>query len=109
MIQGGVKWSLFALPLWRSLWPHRATTTAYPDEALKARVEGHATVVCTVQGSGNLAGCQITEEAPGGYGFGAKVLEMAQSIRVYGQTRFGADTKGRLIAIPMSFKLPPTS
>ncbi len=88
---------------------HRAKVMDYPQEALKAGVEGHATVVCTVQGSGTLAECQITEETPGGYGFAAKTLEMAQSIRVYGLSRYGADTRGRLIAIPMRFRLPPTS
>ena len=78
----------------------------YPAEALKARVDGHATVVCTVQGSGDLAGCAITEETPPGYGFGAKVLETAQSIRVYGLSRYGATTRGRLIEVPIKFTLP---
>ncbi|MEO8926963.1 MAG: transcriptional regulator, partial [Caulobacteraceae bacterium] len=54
----------------------------YPAEALKARVSGHATAICTVQASGDLTACAITEETPPGYGFGAKVLETAQSIRV---------------------------
>ena len=80
----------------------------YPAEALKARVDGHATVVCTVQASGELAGCAVTEETPPGYGFGAKVMETAQSIRVYGLSKYGAPTKGRLIQVPIKFTLPGT-
>jgi TonB family protein len=78
----------------------------YPAEALKAKVDGHATVVCTVQSSGDLGGCAITEETPPGYGFGAKVLETAQSIRIYGLSRYGAPTRGRLIEVPIKFTLP---
>ena len=78
----------------------------YPVEALKAKVDGHATVVCTVQSSGDLGGCSITEETPPGYGFGAKVLETAQSIRIYGLSRYGAPTRGRLIEVPIKFTLP---
>jgi TonB family protein len=80
----------------------------YPQDALKAKVEGHATVVCTVQLSGDLTACAVTEETPPGYGFGAKVLETAQSIRVYGLSKYGAPTKGRLIEVPMKFTLPAT-
>ena len=79
----------------------------YPREALEARVEGHATALCTVQASGDLTACAITEETPPGYGFGAKVLETAQYIRVYSLSKYGAPTKGRLIAVPMRFTLPP--
>ena len=79
----------------------------YPPEALKARVEGHATALCTVEASGDLTACAITEETPPGYGFGAKVLETAQYIRVYSLSKYGAPTKGRLIAVPMKFTLPP--
>jgi len=79
----------------------------YPKEALKARIEGHATALCTVEGSGDLTACAITEETPPGYGFGAKVLETTQFIRVYSLSRYGAPTKGRLIAVPMKFTLPP--
>lgn len=79
----------------------------YPPEALKARVEGHATALCTVQASGDLTACAITEETPPGYGFGAKVLETVQYIRVYSLSKYGAPTKGRLIAVPMKFTLPP--
>ena len=79
----------------------------YPAEALKARVDGHATVVCTVQMSGDLTACAITEETPPGYGFGAKVLETAQSIRIYGLSKYGAPTPGRQIEVPIKFTLPP--
>jgi TonB family protein len=79
----------------------------YPEEALKAKVEGHATATCTVQASGDLAACSVTEETPPGYGFGAKVLETAQSIRVYTISKYGAPTKGRQIEVPIKFTLPP--
>ncbi len=79
----------------------------YPREALAARVEGHATALCTVGATGDLTACAITEETPPGYGFGAKVLQTAQFIRVYSLSRYGAPTKGRLIAVPMKFTLPP--
>ena len=79
----------------------------YPHEALKARVEGHATVLCTVLQSGSMADCAVTEETPPGYGFGATLLENARTIRIYGQSRFGAATRGRLLEIPMKFTLPP--
>ena len=83
------------------------TAQFYPPEALKARVSGHATAVCTVEASGDLADCAITEETPPGYGFGAKVLMSAQYIRIYSRSRYNAPTKGRLIAVPMKFTLPP--
>lgn len=79
----------------------------YPKDALKARVEGHATAVCTVLQTGEMADCTVTEETPPGYGFGAKVLENARTIRIYGLSRFGAPTKGRLLEVPMKFTLPP--
>ncbi len=78
----------------------------YPPQALKAGVQGHATVVCTVQAHGTLGDCQIMEETPGGYGFGAKTLEIAQAIRVGGLSKYGGLTHGRQIAVPMRFQLP---
>jgi TonB family protein len=79
----------------------------YPREALAARIEGHATALCTVEASGELAACAIAEETPPGYGFGAKVLETAHFIRIYSLSRYGAPTKGRLILVPIKFTLPP--
>ncbi len=79
----------------------------YPADALKARISGHATALCTVEASGDLGDCTVTEETPPGYGFGAKVLLSAQYIRVYALSKYGAPTKGRFIVVPMKFTPPP--
>ena len=79
--------------------------TAYPPGALKAGIEGHSTMECTVQGDGTLTACHIVSEASDGQGFGLAELQLASKFRMRSQTVDGAPVAGAHVVIPMSWKI----
>lgn len=54
----------------------------YPDRAQRLEMEGRVVLLCHVQNDGLLRLCEIIEETPPGYDFGAAVLKMAPLFRM---------------------------
>ena len=46
----------------------------YPDRALNDEVEGSVTIDCAVNSAGRVTSCDIINESPKGYGFGAATV-----------------------------------
>ncbi|MCA8885443.1 MAG: energy transducer TonB [Hyphomonadaceae bacterium] len=57
----------------------RAPQDAIPPEALAARINGTASVLCNI-GAGLALTCSVEAESPAGWGFGAVVLGVASSL-----------------------------
>ncbi len=76
----------------------------YPDRAQRLAVEGAATIRCVVQLNGALTDCQIIDEAPQGYGFGAAAVKAAARFRMRPATRDGEPVLGR-VTIPLKWRL----
>lgn len=72
---------------------------AYPKAALRAGVEGHATMKCRVGDDDRPTNCVIIEETPPGVGFGQATLSLAPD--------FKADPmmKGGQVVVPLRWKI----
>lgn len=55
---------------------------AYPSWALGFGVEGRVEISCSIRPDGTLADCQIIEETPPGWSFGAASLGLTQFFRM---------------------------
>jgi TonB family protein len=78
----------------------------YPPEAVKAGVDGAATIGCTVSPEGRLADCKVLDEAPAQAGFGAAALKLSERFQMKPMTRDGQPVSGGKIRIPIRFSLP---
>ena len=65
-----------------------------PPEARRARRAGRAAVNCVVRADTRLEACRIVEESPGGYGFGAAAVRVAET---YFRVRPGTNGAGRVV------------
>ena len=74
----------------------------YPSRALRLGMAGHAELVCTVQVSGTVAGCQVASET-GSYGFGAAALALAPYFKMKPRTIDGQAVEGAKVRIPVDF------
>jgi TonB family protein len=78
----------------------------YPEKAQMQGQTGFAIVQCLIKDDGRLQNCISLSEAPGGYGFGAKAVEMATCIY---HMKLGPDGKaigaGALFKKRIDFKL----
>lgn len=79
---------------------------AYPDRALRAEVGGLATLNCLVQPNGRVADCNLTNETPGGYGFGRAAQGLTRHFQINPRTVNGAAVGSR-VNIAIRFTPPP--
>jgi len=79
---------------------------AYPDRALRAEVGGLATLNCLVQPNGRVADCNLTNETPGGYGFGRAAQGLTRHFQISPRTVDGAAVGSR-VNIAIRFTPPP--
>ena len=77
----------------------------YPERAKALRIEGRATLVCTVIEDGSLTGCRVSSEHPVGWGFGEAALKMSAEFRVRAKPKDGRPAAGGRIVIPLKFSL----
>jgi periplasmic protein TonB len=78
----------------------------YPPVARAAKVEGRASIRCTIDNDGRLQNCSVTSETPAGHGFGEAALKLSHLMFMRGMTKDGSAVAGGRITIPISFRLP---
>lgn len=78
---------------------------AYPRGAAQEGLSGRATLVCTVQASGEVAGCAVSSETPEGEGFGRAALSLSRYFRLSPRTVDGAAVEGARVTIPLTFNI----
>jgi TonB family protein len=78
----------------------------YPPDAVKAHVEGRATIACDVAATGALARCKVISEAPAGAGFGEASLKLSERFRMKPMSKDGHPVAGGKVRIPIRFMLP---
>jgi TonB family protein len=93
-------------PSWRIKPSDKDWSAAYPEAANRRGLAGKATVRCQVTLEGDLAGCVVTDETPGGEGFGAAALQMTGHMRMTPAMLDGRPVTSRVV-IPVSFQPAP--
>jgi TonB family protein len=78
----------------------------YPPEALKAGLEGAATIACAVSAEGRLVDCRLLSETPTDTGFGAAALKLSERFQMKPMSRDGQPVAGGKVRIPFRFALP---
>ncbi len=78
---------------------------AYPNRAIMAGVAGSASLNCLVLPTGAVTDCNVSQETPGGYGFGRAAQGLSRHFRVNPRTVNGA-AEGSRVNINLRFNLP---
>jgi TonB family protein len=78
----------------------------YPADAVKAHLEGRATIGCDVARDGALKGCKVITESPAGAGFGEASLKLSERFRMKPMSKDGHPVAGGKVRIPIRFMLP---
>jgi TonB family protein len=78
----------------------------YPERAQRMNVEGRASISCTVDASGTLQNCSVSNENPSDQGFGDAALQMSKLFKLRPKTLDGVPVDGGKITIPINFSLP---
>ncbi|MEO7643280.1 MAG: TonB family protein [Ramlibacter sp.] len=91
-------------------WRRRPTgndmSRVYPKGAIQRRIEGFATINCTVTSEGMLADCVVAAEGPAGEGFGEAALKLAPNFTMRPLAKDGVPVSGGTVRIPMKWVLP---
>ncbi len=77
----------------------------YPARAAEREMSGRAVLLCEVLASGAVGSCDVTDETPKGYGFGAAALAMTRYFKLSPQTVDGVSVAGSKVRIPIVFSL----
>lgn len=93
----------------RPVWQRRPTGAdlekVYPRAALRARVQGYATLRCTVTSEGGVTDCAALNDAPFGV-FGEAAVKLAPTFKMRTEDGDGVPVAGRSILLPIRFLLP---
>lgn len=92
-------------PRWERQPSAEQLMRAYPDRALQAEVGGLATLNCLVQPNGRVADCSVTNETPGGYGFGRAAEGLSRHFQISPRTVNGSAVGSR-VNIAIRFNPP---
>lgn len=76
---------------------------AYPDRALELGRAGSVTLLCVVGVSGQVRDCNVAEETPRQFGFGAAALRLSRWFSIRPQTEDGQPVDGALVRVPIQF------
>ncbi|MGV9009892.1 energy transducer TonB family protein [Brevundimonas sp.] len=78
---------------------------AFPDRAIQRGVSGSASLNCLVEASGRVNDCRVTNETPGGYGFGRAAQSVSRYFQISPQTVNGS-AQGSRVAMTIRFAAP---
>jgi TonB family protein len=92
-------------PVWLQRPTDDQLAAAYPDQAEHLGLDGEATLDCTVRADGRLTGCVVLNETPAKRGFARAALKLSSHMRVARLTKAGAPTAGRLLRVPIRWRL----
>jgi TonB family protein len=101
--------SVITQPDWLARPSAKDLTELYPKDAAKNKVEGSATIKCTVDASGALVNCSAIAETPPGAGFGAAAVAMSAKFKMRPMSKDGAPVSGGTVRTPIRFVLPKQS
>lgn len=80
----------------------------YPKAAITAGVGAAKVVIdCGITGEGRLDNCQVRQEEPARYGFGAATIQLASHFRMAANDLDGKPTAGGVVRIPVVFANTP--
>jgi protein TonB len=80
-------------------------TRYFPREAVEARLDGRAVLLCAIDPGGGLR-CLVQSETPEGWGFGEAALRIGSHFRVAERLPDGRTTAGGALRLPIRFCLP---
>lgn len=92
-------------PSWQRQPSAAQLMRAYPTRALTARVSGAVGLNCLVDRNGRVADCDVTQETPGGHGFGRAAQGLARYFQINPRTVNGA-AEGSRVTINLRFQAP---
>lgn len=93
-------------PVWISRPTPEQVGRLYPARAADRGITGAATLWCGIRANGTMTDCQVVDESPAGWRFGAAALSMAQYFRISPRTIDGKPVEGSRVRIPVVFSLP---
>jgi TonB family protein len=93
-------------PQWKPVGSEASPLRYYPEVALKSGVEGRAKIRCIVGLDGRLEACEVLNEAPEGYAFGAAAIRMSELFHMKLLDKQGKSTPGGIVEVPIRFQLP---
>jgi protein TonB len=93
-------------PVWISRPTPEQVGRLYPQRAIDRGITGTATLWCGIRANGTMTDCQVVDESPAGWRFGAAALSMAQYFRISPKTVDGKPVEGSRVRIPVVFALP---
>jgi hypothetical protein len=93
------------------IWVRRPTgddmAAFYPAAAHVTGMSGHATITCVATAEGHMSACQVTEERPAGWQFGAAAMKLSPIFRIRPRAPCGGSVAGAKVVIPIGFMVAP--
>ncbi|MCR6643577.1 MAG: energy transducer TonB [Terricaulis sp.] len=99
-----VREPVFANPEWIVRTSPDLFARYYPHEANMQGVDGRVVLDCIVNLDTTLD-CDVAEETPTDWGFGAAALEISSHWRVRPATRDGVPMEGGRLRVPLAFRV----
>ena len=93
-------------PTWVATPTAEEAQAVYPKAAADKRLEGRATLKCSVTAEGRLTGCTSVAEEPAGQGFAAAALAIAPKFQMQTVTKDGTPVAGGTVRVPIRFANP---
>lgn len=93
-------------PRWAQRASARDLASAYPEAAARRNMEGRVVLDCLI-GADLAIRCRATSETPGGYGFAAAALRVAQKYRAQPTMEDGRPAAGERTTIAINFRPAP--
>lgn len=97
---------IFPNPVWMRKPDGENLARVYPFVAMQRNLSGAATMECSVNSDGTLAGCKVVAESPAGAGFGDATLRLAKYFQMKSTTADGKPVAGGTVRIPIRFSVP---
>jgi TonB family protein len=95
-------------PRWITSIRAEKVLEVYPPQAAEAGIKaGRGVADCLVAADGRLTDCKVAREKPGGVGFGASAVAIAQLMQMNPWTDRGRPVAGARIKLPVDFNLAP--